>query len=94
LDDAHKSSIEHALRQYCATVLQNNLSMLQILMEVNKKEFSHPDALADGLCIFKRERYISVRLKDFSREIHTPRDLLADDLRAELVSKTSFSGIS
>jgi hypothetical protein len=99
LDDARKLSINRALQHFRATVLQHNLVILRILIEDDEKQiepgledyFDNKDIRENRLAVFRRDYYIPI--KSLSRPLYLPQDLLADDLRAELIALSSLDSV-
>jgi len=93
MDDERHAQISAALHRYRETVTRHNLTLLRTLVEA-VEEKPAPKYRSE-----EEVQYLRLRMLDFSCGpvsdlIKSPRDLLSDDIRDEVVSQTALDGVS
>jgi hypothetical protein len=92
MDDIRRTSIAKALQRHSEPVMECNLSILQILIDRNESP-AGPGWSDEGLIARRCEIFEDdYKIPEMSTPISTPRDLLSDELRAELIAATSLNG--
>lgn len=95
MDEDRKTSIKDALRRYQETVLEHNISTLRILvegMEAQPTPPGWPESIATERRMHAFSWYFTGSVPE---DLATsPRELLADNVRTELISLYDFDGIS
>ncbi|KAL7918370.1 hypothetical protein ACQKWADRAFT_304272 [Trichoderma austrokoningii] len=93
MDEEGRSKIAAALRQYRETVLQHNLTLLRVLVDgLEQQPMPRMRAPSDihFLQLIAFNRFGSF---NFPESVKTLRDLLNDDVRAELITRNSLDGV-
>jgi hypothetical protein len=94
MNEERRTNIATALHQYRETVSQHNFLLLRILVEAMEDDPVPPKvsaSVADTLHVRELGRYLRI---DVPEAVKTPRDLLNDDVRAELIRRGRLDGVS
>jgi hypothetical protein len=87
MDEERRTNIATALHQYRETVSQHNFNLLRIMMECMEEEPLPPQvsaSVAEKLHVHELGRYLRCTIPE---SVKTPRDVLNDDVRAELTAR-------
>lgn len=94
MDNERRTSIAAALSQYRETVSQQNLLSLRVIVESMEARPLPPrftEKVAQALHKQELHRYLQGAVPE---SVQAPRDLLADNVRAELVALARLDGVS
>ncbi|PMD36837.1 hypothetical protein L207DRAFT_515328 [Hyaloscypha variabilis F] len=94
LDEERRTKIATALHQYRETVSQHNFFLLRVLVEAMEAE-----PLPSGVSARVAQTLHIAQLRDqhlgtLPESVKSPRDLLNDDVRAEIVSRARLDGVA
>lgn len=93
MDDERRAKIEDALRRYRETVTQHNLSLLRALVEAVEALPPPPncsETTAQGLRLRELDDELGFSVSEL---VESPRDLLSDDIRDEVVIRAGLDGL-
>ncbi|TVY45431.1 hypothetical protein LOCC1_G003723 [Lachnellula occidentalis] len=94
MDAERRTKIATALQQYRETVLQHNFLLMRLVIEGVEAQAVPPNCpqeIADRLRIKElKDHYI----RSIPKNITSPRDLLNDDVRADVISHYDLDGVS
>lgn len=94
MDDDRRAQITAALRRYRETVTRHSFTLLRTLVEA-VEELPPPEYHSEETVQFLRLQTFDMCLGgSVSELIKSPRDLLSDDIRDELVRRTGLDGVS
>jgi hypothetical protein len=94
MDEERRTNIATALHQYRETVSQHNFLLLRILVESMEEEPLPPQvsaSVADQLHVREFGRYLQCTVPE---SVKSPRDVLNDDVRAELIRRARLDGVA
>jgi hypothetical protein len=94
MDDELRSEVTAALQQYCETVSEHNLLSLRTLVETMEAQPLPPHcsaSVAETLHMQELRRLLQGAVPE---GVRSPRDLLKDEFRAELIKRASLDGLS
>jgi hypothetical protein len=94
MDEERRTKIATALHQYRETVSQHSFFLLRILVEGMEAQPLPPEcsaSVAQKLRIKEFRRYLQGAVPE---SVKSPRDLLNDDVRAELIRRAGLDGVS
>lgn len=95
MDEERRTKIATALHQYRETVSQHSLFLLRILVEGMEAEPLPPGVSASVAQTLRIEEFRQHHLPGAVPEsVKSPRDLLNDDVRAELVRRARLDGVA
>ena len=93
MNEERRTNIETALHQYRETVSQHNFFLLRKLVECMEEEPLPPQVsqrVADRLHVHEFVRHLQCQIPE---SIKLPRDVLNDDVRAELTRRARLDGV-
>tara|TARA_R110002060_G_scaffold54640_5_gene65278 strand:- start:87 stop:542 length:456 start_codon:yes stop_codon:yes gene_type:complete len=94
MDEERRARIGNALQQYRVTVSQHNFSLLSTLVQMMEDESLPPNVsekVASQLHVRELARYLQCAIPEF---VKSPRNILDESLRADLISLCSLDGVS
>jgi hypothetical protein len=94
MDEQRRTNITTALHEYRETVSQHNFFLLRILVEDMEEEPLPPHvsaSIAEKVHVRQFGRYLQCTVPE---SVKSPRDLLSDDVRAELIRRARLDGVS
>jgi hypothetical protein len=94
MNEERRTNIETALHQYRETVSQHNFFLLRILVECMEEEPLPPQvkpSVAEKLHVHEFGRHLQCTIPE---SVKSPRDVLNDDVRAELIRRARLDGVA
>jgi hypothetical protein len=94
MDEERRTKIATALHQYRETVSQHSFFLLRILVEDMEAEPLPPNVSASVAQILHMREFRRYLQGAVPESVKSPRDLLNDDVRAELIRRARLDGVS